>query len=396
MKKHNHLHIVHVTGLFYPSTIGGGPPANVLTISKGLQKRGHHVEILTSNILDHTTSMSNNSFQDTWEGIPVTYLKTHTYGKRPSSNGFNLAPDLWRYRQLIRDADIVHIHVYREFFFLACSLLAYAYNVPVVVQARGSLPSRFGRAYLKKIYDPTVGRCVLKKAAHVVSLSTDESIDYARLGVHPSRIAKIYNPFDPMLCPQLPDKLAFRQKYGMNAEEKNILFLSRLHEKKGVDLLIRAVGNLHRQDVRLCIVGPDDGYLLPAQKLVTELGLDHKTIFTGSLSGTEKFAAYRAADVYVLPTRGMEGFPTTIMEACYAETPIIITKTTEAAQVVDGRVGLAVECDEHSISKALETILDNPELQQSYRSQMASVMREYFDLETALDKIEALYWSCLR
>ncbi len=237
------MRILQVIQAFYPCQIWGGPPQNTLILSKGLQTRGHKVEVLTTNILDYHTRMSSRSFRDKWEGVPVTYLKAYWWGKRANSVGFILAPDLWRYRHLIREADVIHIHGYRHFLFVGIFLLAQSYGVPYIVQARGTLTGRFGRTGLKKIFDQSLGRFILSRAAGVVALSKAEMEEYAAQGVSRARIVKILNPLDPSVCPNLPDGQAFRRRYGLKPNEKAVLYLARLHERKGLGLLIRAVAD---------------------------------------------------------------------------------------------------------------------------------------------------------
>ncbi|RMF63635.1 MAG: glycosyltransferase, partial [Calditrichaeota bacterium] len=204
----------------------------------------------------------------------MTYLRAFWWGRKENSIGFIVSPDLWRYRELVRRADVVHIQGYRHFLFVGAALLAQRYGVPYVVQTHGAMPSRFGRSRLKRVFDRSVGRFVLSRASYAVALSDTEVEDYTRQGVASSRIAKIFNPLDPAVCPELPDRETSRRRLGIQPDEKVILFLARLHEKKGLELLIRAVAaREHRRDLRLLIVGPDDGYGATAERLIAQLRL---------------------------------------------------------------------------------------------------------------------------
>jgi glycosyltransferase involved in cell wall biosynthesis len=390
------MRILQVILAFYPCQIWGGPPQNTLILSKGLQARGHQVQVLTTNILDYRTRLGNGSSQAEWKGIPVTYLKAYWWGKRSNSMGFIVSPDVWRHRQLIREADLVHIHGYRHFLFFAAALLARMYQVPYVVQARGTMNTKFGRQSLKQVVDHSAGRLVLRRAAGAVALTNAEVEEYTHLGVPKSSIAKIPNPLDPAICPELPDREPFRYRHGIKPTEKVVLFLSRLHERKGLEILIKAVAALQRPDVRLCIVGPDHGYQTTAERLTNDLGMRGAVLFTGPLYEQEKFEAYAAADVYVLPAKGGEGLPTTVIEACYAGVPIIVTNTVEISEIVDGQIGLAINYDADELKHALVEILDSPTLQQTYKQNTSSVLRQYFDLETILDRFEEHYHSVLR
>lgn len=385
------MKILQVIPAFYPSQIWGGPPQNTYILCKNLIARGHDVHILTTNILDYQLYMSDQSIQSSWMGIPVTYLKSYWWGRKHNSVGYILAPDIWRYRRLIQNADIIHIHGYRNFLFTAGSLLAQLYRIPYIVQPRGALTNRFGRVRQKIFFDQTIGHYILRRASYAISLSDEEIENLVLAGISINRIAKIYNPVDPDLWPGLPDGSHFKEKYQINSNDKIILFLSRIHEKKGLDKLIEAFASIDRTDMRLCIVGPDDGYLSTAKALIQKYGIETKTIVTGPLYGKEKFEAYRAADIYVLPTRGGEGLPTTIIEACYAGLPIIVTNTTEISKFINNRIGFAVNDNQTDIKDALMRLLNEPNLRSHFREQTKEFLDEYFNLDRAIDQFEQIY-----
>ena len=388
------MRILHAAIGFYPSQIWGGFPPVVASMSKGLIERGHQVAVLTSSILDYGRLMQRDSFEGEWDGIPVVYLKAHWRGRRSDSVGFIWMPDLWKYRRLIRDADLVHIHGYRTFMFVGAGLLAQYYHVPYLVQPHGSLPPLLGRARLKRIFDVSIGQHILRHAAGGIALSESEHADFVKYGVRVERLFKITNPFDPAVCPELPDGQAFRQRFGIAADQKIVLFLSRIHKKKGLDLLIEAVAMLDRDDVLLCVVGPDDGFESTARDMVRQRGLEGRTLFTGPLYDRAKFEAYRAADLYVLSSRGVEGLPMTILEALYCHTPVIVTRTVDIAEMVDGRAGMAVDYDAGQLRDAIAQTLDKPDLRKAFAQEAPVLLREHFELDPVLDRLLEIYQTC--
>jgi glycosyltransferase involved in cell wall biosynthesis len=376
---------------FYPCKIWGGPPQNTLVLSRGLQRRGHEVHILTSNILDYEHRIKANSFTGDWQGLPVTYLKTHWRGRRADSLGFIWSPDLLRYHHLVRWADVVHIQDYRYFLGIGSALMAQVSGKPYLVQPRGSLPSQMGRSRLKRVFDQSLGALILRRAASTVALSDTEVEQLRGRGVRQTRIAQIFNPLDPELCSVLPERDEFRRQHRIGDDERVILFLSRLHPKKGLDLLLEAVAQLPLDNWRLCVVGPDDGFEAAARQMAANLGVSERVMFVGPLYDRDKFAAYRAADVYVLPSRGQEGLPTTLVEAAYAGVPSVVTRTVEIARLIDGVAGLAVDYDRDQLAGAIHKLLSNSALHDTLRNGTQRLLREHFDLETALNKFESVY-----
>ena len=376
---------------YYPCQIWGGPPQNVDILGRALISRGCDVRVLTTNIFDEKRKLSKLSYEAEWNGVPVTYLNTHWLGKQPNSTGFIIAPDLWHYRNLIPSADLLHIHGYRHFLFTGTILLARLYKIPYILHARGVMAQAYGRTYLKVIYDSTIGRFLAKGASAAIALSDKEIKEYLHLGVDRTRIFKIMNPIDASVCSQLPDRNDFRRRYNIHATTKMILFLSRLHERKGLGLLIEAFASLEDVNSRLVIVGPDAGYKKRAEELVVKNHLDERVIFTGPLTGCDKYAAFRAADVYVLPTQGGEGFPTTIGEAIYAGVPIIVTDRTEAAKLIDGTVGLSVPYDAQSLANAITKIISFPASIPDYKANSQRLLREQFDLDSIINQTMNVY-----
>jgi glycosyltransferase involved in cell wall biosynthesis len=110
------------------------------------------------------------------------------------------------------------------------------------------------------------------------------------------------------------------------ATPRQVLFLGRIHPKKGVDMLLHAWLQVEAacQGWELRIVGPDDGGYLPSmQRLAVTLGLE-RVVFAGPLYGLAKQRAYAQATLFVLPTHS-ENFGLTVAESLSARTPVIVT-----------------------------------------------------------------------
>jgi glycosyltransferase involved in cell wall biosynthesis len=110
-----------------------------------------------------------------------------------------------------------------------------------------------------------------------------------------------------------------------------VLFLSRIHPKKGLDLLIPAFRELLRswpadaQKPKLALVGPDaDGYRSEVETMVREQGITEQVLWTGMLQGSEKVQAYVDSDLFVLPSY-QENFGIAVAEAMAAGLPVIIS-----------------------------------------------------------------------
>jgi glycosyltransferase involved in cell wall biosynthesis len=147
---------------------------------------------------------------------------------------------------------------------------------------------------------------------------------------------------------------------------KLVLFLGRLSKKKSPDLLLRAFGELLKRSAGigtiLVFAGPGEGEIQEQlDHLASQLGVDSRVRFVGPVFGESKWAAYRDADVFVLPSQN-ENFGNTAAEAVAAGTPVIVTEHCGVASLVANEAGLVVPHETEALAKALERVLGDAEV----------------------------------
>jgi glycosyltransferase involved in cell wall biosynthesis len=140
---------------------------------------------------------------------------------------------------------------------------------------------------------------------------------------------------------------------------KRLLFLSRIHAKKGLDLLVPAWGKLSKEfpDWELLIVGPDEGgYQATVEKTIAESGCGETCWIHPAVSGAEKHALLRTADLFVLPSYS-EGFPMAVLEAAAHRIPVVQTDECNFPELA--AAGGAWECrpERESVEKELRKAL---------------------------------------
>jgi glycosyltransferase involved in cell wall biosynthesis len=178
---------------------------------------------------------------------------------------------------------------------------------------------------------------------------------------------------------------------------KKILFMSRVHSKKGVDLLIDAI-NIIKDSLSgysVIIAGDKDvrdkGYLDKMKVKVKELNLHHLIEFVGGVYGDKKWDLFRGADLFVLPTHS-ENFGYVIPEALMVGTPVITSKGAPWQELNTHHCGWWIDNDVDTIAKTLKEAITLPE--EEYR-QMGIRGRELIENNYAIDvvaeKMKALY-----
>jgi glycosyltransferase involved in cell wall biosynthesis len=186
----------------------------------------------------------------------------------------------------------------------------------------------------------------------------------------------------------------FRTSLAIPEQAKLILFLGRLSPKKSPELLLQAFGNLPprigEHSLVLAFAGPDDNSMQQhLADTASRLGISERLKFSGPLYGEEKWAAYRDADVFVLPSQN-ENFGNTAAEAAAAGTPVVVTEQCGIAPFVKDAAGLVVAHDETSVAKALERLLSDPQLHAKFVSGCAQLTAR-LGWEEPVSQMEALY-----
>ena len=371
---------------FFSIPHGGGSVDIVYRLSQTLAQRGHETTIYTSDFeLDQ-------EYIDSLQGV-----KVYPFHSWLNLLRMPLVPGLvTEVKRTLKEFDIVHLHQYRSFQNIVIHHYAKRYGVPYVINAHGSLTTFFYRRWLKWIFDALWGHRILKDASRVLAVTPMEAEQYKSMGINEHKIEIVPSGLNLSEFDNLPARGGFREKYGLNANQRIILYLGRIHKIKGLDLLIKVFAHLSKEpgNARLVIAGPDDGYLPSLRKLITELKLEEKVFLTGPLYGQEKLNAYVDADVYVLPSH-YEIFGITIIEAMACGAPVVVTDRCGIADDIDGETGLVVPYDREQLQRALLKMLGDEKLRLQFGEKGKLLVREKFNWDKIVGRVEGIYQSVL-
>ena len=357
------MKILQVTNFFKPSWESGGPARVVYEIAKKLVERGHDVTVYTTDGYKSRLDVKKNKPVNV-NGIKVYYFR-------------NLSSYLTREmvllipyylpivaRKDIKDFDIIHIHEHRSVLAVIVRHYAKKYGVPYFLQAHGALPRIIKKKRLKKLFDAFFGYRILSDASKVIAVSKAEVEQYKQAGINEDKIATIPDGVDVEVFKELPTHEKFRKKYDIKEEDHIILFLGRIHKRKGIDFLIKSFSELTKEmsDVILVIIGPDDGYKIEVEKSIKTLNLGNRIKLMGYIDENDKLSAYVDADVLVYPGI-FEIFGLVPFEAMMCGTPVIVTDDCGCGELVEESGGgyLVEYGDIERLKEKMKRVIENPE-----------------------------------
>ncbi|RKP59135.1 glycosyltransferase [Pararobbsia silviterrae] len=273
---------------------------------------------------------------DADEGPVHDRVRASVHRVGPGRGFYGLSPRLVGWIRANRARfDAIVVHGIWQFHSVAAWAGVIGTRTPLFVFPHGMLDPWFERAYpakhlKKRLYWALLERRVFDRA-HRVLFTCEEERELAR---HPFLSARHRLAVNGFGIDSVPDDIdadaaiqAFRRTYPALDGTRIWLFLSRIHEKKGCDLLIDAFADVAPRDpsLRLVIAGPGDAALIASLKQQARArGVADRIVWPGMLSGELKWGALAAAEVFVLPSH-QENFGIAVVEALASRTPVLIT-----------------------------------------------------------------------
>lgn len=366
----------------------GGPARAVVDLCTALALRGHAVTLLTSDPARASQSWQGN-------GGSVPQLVTLPRARLPACTHVGAA--LRQLASLIPRQDLVHVHGVWEFANIQISTIAANHDVPYVISPRGMLDDwcLAQRAWKKRAYLKACGQQWLRGAARI-HLTADAELEQSSKWFPHERGEVIPNLLDLSPYRDLPNAATIGQRLRETLGDRpRLLFLSRIHEKKGLDVLIRACGLLKRQGRAAALVVAGDGepkYVAALQSLARAENLGAQDIaFLGMVTGPEKLALYQACDLFAMPTQ-QENFGFVFVEALSCGLPIVTTADIDLWKefASSGATVIAARSPE-AFAAAIADLLNSPARLKHMGAMGRGWALDAFDTAKTLDRFENMY-----
>jgi glycosyltransferase involved in cell wall biosynthesis len=261
-------------------------------------------------------------------------------------------------------------------------------GIPLIIQPRGTLMpwSLANKSQKKQLAMNLYQRRDLNYADLLMATSEEEYISLRKFGLK-QPMAIVANGVDLDL---VDPKGSWSD--AVAAEQRTILFLSRIHPVKGLDNLIRAWAKVERDDWRLTIAGPvvDQEHFDSLKGLIERLDVGRSVTFQGELTGGAKSDAYRAAELFVLPSF-TENFGVVVAEALAHGVPVITTKGTPWSSLLEHRCGWQVDIGVEPLVGALREAMALSDAKLREMGGRARQLAKRFDWSTVTRQVVEVY-----
>ncbi|MCQ8119704.1 glycosyltransferase [Methylomonas rosea] len=331
------MKILHIIRSVNPE--GGGPIEAVIQLSLTMQSFGHVVEILSLDEEDGRLNLKE---------CPLT---VHAKGPGIGTYGYSKKFIPWLSAHA-KDYDAFIVNGIWQYHSFAAHSVLKKLNSPYYLFTHGMLDPWFKHQYplkhLKKCLYWFWGEYpVIRDAAGVLFTCEEEKV-LARQSFWPYRCNENVVNFGTAghVGDAAEQKREFLDSFPDLRNKPFLLYLSRIHPKKGVDLLLEAFAQRAglRPDLQLVVAGPDQvGWQSELQDLAAKLGITDRVTWTGMLKGDLKWGAYHAAEAFILPSH-QENFGIVVAEALSCRLPVLISNKVNIWQeIANADAGLVAD-----------------------------------------------------
>lgn len=352
------LNVAFVTTHYPPSTGFGGVTEAGFQLSIALAKLHINVSVITSD-----ASLDGRIARAQFKRFEQPCLRISPY--RFVLTGKS-APALFGHviiKRAVSECDIVHINGIYTYPVTVAAWYARRLQKPYIVALRNGLdPYMFEIRRSKKMFGFRLYVEPILQRAEAIHATAQQEVEHARAFGLTGNIVVIPNGIDTIAPDDLPISQHADDIWPQLRGKRVVLFLSRLSPQKGLDMLIQSWGNLKESfaDVVLVLAGPDyQGFSRMVRQLVDRYGVRDSVLFTGEVLEDRKWALFRRADLFVLPSYS-ENFGNVIAEALAFEIPVLTTTTTPWHMLKKYGCGLCVPPVQQEIEVALAKLLAMP------------------------------------
>ena len=372
--------ILQIVPSYKPAFVYGGPIYSISALCEAQAALGHTVSVFTTNANGASNLDLPLGIVQSVNNINVTYFP------RITGDHTHISPKLWL--RLWRDAhkyDVIHLHSWWSVLMIGCAWILKIKGVRFVFSPRGMFSNYSFNHNInpikKGVFWGLLTKPALKKQVfHATAISEQKEIEQL--------FGKDVSVFTLPNLLQFPNLLVETIQTHHQKDTINLLFISRVDRKKGIELLLKAVQLLKEQvPVSLTVIGGGDyDYVEELKQLATSLAISDLIIWKGAVEWRAKFDDILNADLLVLPSYN-ENFANIILETLYAGRPVILTKYVGLHDYVSANnMGWVIDTNPEEIATAVKEYDSNKTLWQDKSVKMHQQILKDFNQKALAEK----------
>lgn len=368
------MKILIVTPSYKPAFVYGGPIFSVAYLAEELTKQNEVLVISTTANGLEELDFPINEVQNI-NGVSVRFFSRQT--KDHSHLSFGLLSYLWKNGG---DYDIIHIQSWWNLVALFSALICKIKNWKYVITPRGMLsPYTYQSSLVKKLIHLFLGNNLLKRAV-IHATASDEAVKIENLNIkYNIQVAPNYVSVDIPFMERIQNQIP------------QLLFLSRIHPKKGLDILIKSL-KLLPIDVKLNIVGDGDAeYIDTLKKIALSNQVQDKIIWHGSIYDDAKYNMYASCDLMILPSHD-ENFANNVLESLLLGTPVVVSENVGLAIFVkNNNLGWVFKGGELQLADAITKALNDKDRREKINTSARAIVLQEFNHNVLTEKYLTIY-----
>ena len=387
----NKLKVLHIIPSV--SLARGGPSKAVIEMVNALRDHEVDAEIATTNDDAQNRLDLPLNKQTNYNGAPFIFFNRFSptisaIREFAYSNGFRkwLNKNIHRY-------DIIHVHAIFSFCSSYAMYLARKKNIPYIIRPIGQLEawSLSQSKFRKQLY---------LKLIEKKNIVNANSIHFTAHSEQQQSLAALQNTFANQVIPLginiAPEIEGARKKmlsrWSLNPNVINLLFLSRLHPKKGLERLLNALSKVQGPAFQLIIAGEgDDNYKKSLINLIKRLDLNEYCHLVGFVEGNDKQLLLQGSDLFILPSYS-ENFGIAALEAMASAMPVIISNEVAlSTEVKKYNLGWVTDLNEEELRKSIEQALTSSQRYKEIGAAAKDFANKNFNWSTQANKLKKLY-----
>ena len=371
----------------------GGPSQAIYTMCRALQSQGVEILIATTNA-DGSDKLAEPL------GERIVYQDVSTiFFNRQLSERFMYSRPLARWLEdNVKNFDLVYIHAIFSHACIAAALACRKRQKPYVVCPHGMLdPWSLKQKFARKRVIWHLGVKQMLMGAAAIHFTSAEEKRLAESNLNLSSGVVVPNSIDLGFVERTIEPFSRQQPELRN--KPYILALSRIHPKKGFELLIDSFASLKRQrrfrEWRLVFAGDGaPGYVDQLKSLTRRLGVGEESIFVGWLEGDRKYSALKGASLLAMPSY-QENFGISLVEAMAFGVPVLVSPQVNLApEIEEAGAGWIAALKREEMSRTMAEAMASEE-ERKHRGEKARSLSQKFATSIVVTQLLDMYRSLI-